>query len=54
VKWPAPASRLREAAREDFAPDQVLELLDRLADGAVFDTVADVWEAAGGTIEHRD
>lgn len=53
VAWPARAEEIREVARAGFAPQEVLDLLDRLPDG-LYDTVSEVWRGAGGRTEHRE
>ena len=50
--FPGSAADLRAVAREEFAPQPVLDLLDILPDGT-YETVAQVWEATGGDTEHR-
>jgi hypothetical protein len=46
--FPAHGADLREHAREAFAPPEVLELVERLADDETFATVGDVWASAHG------
>jgi hypothetical protein len=51
--FPADPTRLRAAARQANAPDDVLALLDRLPE-AEYLNIAEVWQAVGGGIEsHR-
>jgi hypothetical protein len=50
--FPANARTLRAAARAAQAPDQVLEMLDRLPD-VEYLSVSEVWQAACGGIELR-
>jgi hypothetical protein len=50
--FPANARTLRAAARAANAPDQILELLDRLPD-VEYVNVSEVWQAVGGGIELR-
>ncbi len=51
--FPASADDLRAVAREEFARQPVLDLLDALPDGT-YATVAEVWEATGGETERRE
>ena len=51
--FPATADQLRAVAREEFAPEPVLDLLDGLPDGT-YQTVAEIWEATGGETERRE
>jgi hypothetical protein len=51
--FPGSADDLRAVAREEFAPQPVLDLLAILPDGT-YQTVAEVWEATGGDVERRD
>ncbi len=53
ARFPATAEELRRVARDDFAPAEVLAILDSLPDGRVYDVVLDIWRDAGGTVEHR-
>lgn len=50
---PADATTLRSIAREEGAPEAVLEQLAGLPAGTRFATVAQVWEALGHETEHR-
>jgi hypothetical protein len=51
--FPADRAKLRAAAEAARAPDEVLEVVDRLPDGE-FPNVAEAWAAAGGGLEsHR-
>lgn len=52
--WPAGSAVLVAKAGELGAPDDVVDQLSRLPDGAVFDNVQEVWQALqGGTEAHR-
>ena len=51
--FPATADELRAIAREEFALQPVLDLLDILPDGT-YQTVAEIWEATGGEVERRE
>ena len=51
--FPATAAQLRGVAREEFATQPVLDLLDILPEGT-YQTVAEVWEATGGEVERRE
>jgi hypothetical protein len=51
--FPGSADDLRAVAREEFAPQPVLDLLAILPDGT-YQTVAEVWEATGGDVERRE
>jgi hypothetical protein len=51
---PADRGRLRQAAEELNAPDQILDELAALPDGRQFQTVSEVWAALGHhNEEHR-
>jgi uncharacterized protein DUF2795 len=50
--FPADAKTLRAAARAAHAPDDVLEMVDRLPE-AEYLNVSEVWQAVGGGIESR-
>jgi hypothetical protein len=50
--FPADRDRLRAAAVANHAPDDVLAVLDRLPERE-FRNLAEVWDAAGGGIEHQ-
>src|SRR5947199_9854653 len=51
--FPADRAKLRAAAEQANAPDEVLAVIDRLPAGE-FATIAEAWHAAGGGIEsHR-
>ena len=51
--FPGTAAELRAIAREEFAPEPVLGLLDILPEGT-YQTVAEIWEATGGEVERRE
>lgn len=51
--FPGSADDLRAVAREEFARQPILDLLDALPDGT-YATVAEVWEATGGQTERRE
>jgi uncharacterized protein DUF2795 len=50
--FPADPAALRAAARAARAPDDVLEMLDRLPE-AEYLNVSEVWQAVGGGIESQ-
>ena len=51
--FPADKATLVAIANEEGAHSRVLRLLDLAPDGQTFNDVAEVWEATGGTVEHR-
>ncbi|HEX2039116.1 MAG TPA: DUF2795 domain-containing protein [Acidimicrobiales bacterium] len=52
VQWPATRDDLVRAARDDFAPDRVVALLEELPHGdRTYETVQAVWSALGGDTE---
>ena len=51
--FPGTADDLRAVAKEQFAPQPVLDLLAILPNGT-YQTVAEIWEATGGQTEHRE
>jgi hypothetical protein len=51
--FPADRARLREAARQAQAPDDVLSELERLPAGETYETVARVWAALGHDLDRR-
>ena len=51
--FPGTADELRALAREQFAHQPILDLLDGLPDGT-YATVSEVWEATGGETERRE
>jgi len=51
--FPATGAELVAAARDLFAPDEVVDLLERLPGDATFPNVEALWEQAGGHREHR-
>jgi hypothetical protein len=50
--WPADRAALIECARQQHAPESLLERLGDLPDGT-FDHTEAVWEALGGRVEYR-
>jgi hypothetical protein len=53
-RFPATREDLLAGAREQFAPDHVLETLNELPEGeASYSNVQQVWEALGGSAEER-
>jgi hypothetical protein len=52
--FPADRGRLLQVAHSEHATEPILELLEALPIDTRFDTVQDVWEAAGGHRESRD
>jgi hypothetical protein len=51
--FPGSAHDLRAVAREGFASQPVLDLLNVLPDGT-YQTVGEIWEATGGDVERRE
>jgi hypothetical protein len=52
VQWPATRDDLVRAARQDFAPDRVLSLLEELPHGdRTYENLQAVWAALGGETE---
>lgn len=51
--FPGNRRHLVEWARERGAPDDVIDLVDRLPEDRPFPNVEAVWEAVGGRREHR-
>ncbi|MCW2585505.1 MAG: hypothetical protein JWN55_1021 [Frankiales bacterium] len=52
--WPADTGTIRQRARDEHATDDILALVDRLPDGAVYANVAEAWEQLTGHKErHR-
>jgi hypothetical protein len=51
--FPADKRALLRDARDNFAEAWVLSQLERLPDGESFENVQRVWEALGGSEEHR-
>ena len=49
-EFPARSAQLIDTAKEAFAPDAVIALLETLPDG-VYDNTQDVWRALGGEVE---
>ena len=50
--FPARSDQLIETARENFASEEVINLLETLPDDT-YDNVQDVWVALGGEVESR-
>lgn len=50
--FPARGGRLVEIARDNFAPDAVIDLLETLPDDS-YDNLQQVWRALGGETEQR-
>lgn len=51
--FPADKSALLKDARENFADHWVISRLEQLPEGETFENVQRVWEALGGSEEHR-
>jgi hypothetical protein len=51
--FPADKQALLKDARDNFAEAWVLSRLEELPEGDTFDNVQAVWEALGGSEEHR-
>jgi hypothetical protein len=51
--FPADKQALLKDARDNFAEAWVLSQLEQLPEGQTFDNVQGVWEALGGSEEHR-
>lgn len=51
--FPADKPTLLKDARANFAEDRVIARLEQLPDGERFENVQQVWEALGGSEEHR-
>jgi hypothetical protein len=51
--FPADREALLADARDNHAPEVVLERLQALPGGRSYENVQDVWGALGGTVEHR-
>lgn len=51
--FPADKKTLVEDARSNHAEDWVIGMLERLPEGTEFENVQRVWEALGGSEEHR-
>ena len=58
ARFPARRDELLAAARDDHAPDDVMQALDQLPPGQAFENVQAVWQALGGHVEpphaHRE
>ncbi len=52
--FPADAPALRAVAADEHAPEAVLAILDALPAGRTYEVLSQVWEDAGGAVEHRD
>jgi hypothetical protein len=50
--FPARTEQLIDVAKENFATDAVIDLLETLPD-RVYDNVQEVWETLGGEVEPR-
>lgn len=51
--FPADKQTLMKDARDNFAEAWVLSQLERLPEGQTFENVQSLWEALGGSEEHR-
>jgi hypothetical protein len=52
--WPAEGAQVKQRVRDENGPDRVINLVDRLPDGRVYDNVADVWvDLTGHKESHR-
>lgn len=51
--FPADKSALLEDARANYAEDRVIARLQQLPENGRFENVQQVWEALGGSEEHR-
>lgn len=51
--FPAVREQLMESARDNHAPDDVVEALKGLPAGREFQNVQEVWEALGGQVESQ-
>lgn len=51
--FPADKQTLVQDARENYAEDWVISRLEQLPDNGPFENVQRVWEALGGSEEHR-
>ena len=41
--WPATGATIRRRVREQHGPDRVIDLVNRVPEGRVFDNLADLW-----------
>jgi hypothetical protein len=53
VSWPADRAALEQAARDNQAPERVLQRLGGLPGSGAYANVAEVWAAAGGGSEQE-
>ena len=51
ARFPAGREELLAAARDDHAPDDLMQALHQLPAAVSFDTVQAVWQALGGNVE---
>ena len=51
ARFPAGRDELLAAARDDHAPDDLMQALDQLPADQAFETVQAVWQALGGNVE---
>jgi hypothetical protein len=51
ARFPAGRDELIAAARDDHAPDDLMQALDQLPADQAFETVQAVWQALGGNVE---
>jgi hypothetical protein len=43
--WPATGAMLQRRVREQHGPDRIIDLVDRIPEGRVFDNLADLWDS---------
>jgi hypothetical protein len=43
--WPATGSMVQRRVREQHGPERIIDLVDRLPEGRVFDNLADLWDS---------
>jgi hypothetical protein len=43
--WPATGAMIQRRVREMHGPDRVIDLVDRVPEGRVFDNLADLWDS---------
>ncbi len=43
--WPATGSMVQRRVREQHGPDRIIDLVDRMPEGRVFDNLADLWDS---------
>lgn len=53
LAFPATSELVRETARADNAPDDVLAIIERLPPGRTYEAMGEIWVDVGGTDEHR-